>query len=197
MCNKRCIAKASDQKLQNKKFRPIADLHDMTTSVRTRASKFALECRAFSVLKEPGYQLAHGLLSCKSSHINSKLPFVSMEVRSLKPKLVYTLRPQIIVLRPRHESLTQTLIHHKHHLSRYLCAQERRLLVAHFLPFAKVLRHLRHLYTCGALAVARMRLLLLVEVLQLQLRVKVRLLSARRGKSRVRRCSGGEEEGVY
>lgn len=34
-------------------------------------------------------------------------------------------------------------------------------------------------------------------MLQLQLRVKVRLLGARRGESRIRRCCCGEEEGIH
>lgn len=54
MCNERCIAKALDQKLRNSRFRPIADWHDMTTSVRTRTSKFSVECRAFSGVRSQG-----------------------------------------------------------------------------------------------------------------------------------------------
>lgn len=38
----------------------------------------------------------------------------------LETALVYPRRPQLIVLRPRHETFTNPLIHHKYHLCRDL-----------------------------------------------------------------------------
>ena len=54
---------------------------------------------------------------------------------------MYPLRPQLVPLRPAHETLTQALIHHKHHLRRHLRAQKRRLLHSDVFPFGEIVGH--------------------------------------------------------
>jgi len=71
-----------------------------------------------------------------------------------KTKLMDPLWPHIVILRATHETLTQPLIHPKHHLRRDLRAQERRLLRPHVLPLREILRHPGDLDACGRLVVA-------------------------------------------
>lgn len=67
------------------------------------------------------------------------------------------LRPQLIILHPRHKPLTQPLIDHKNHLRRNLRAQKDRLVEPGVLPLRKVLRHFRQLDAGRGLAVTGMR----------------------------------------
>ncbi len=71
-----------------------------------------------------------------------------------KTKLMDPLWSHIVILRATHETLTQPLIHPKHHLRRDLRAQERRLLRPHVLPLREILRHPGDLDACGRLVVA-------------------------------------------
>ena len=89
---------------------------------------------------------------------------------------MYPLRTHLIILRPRHEPLTNPLINHKNNLGRHLRAQEPRLLHPKLLPLGEIIRHLEHLDTRRRLRMARMlmglRYLLLVVLLLLDLEVQ-------------------------
>ena len=112
---------------------------------------------------------------------------------------MYPRRTHLIILRPRHEPLTDPLIHHKHHLGRHLRAQKARFLRPELFPLGEILRHLLHPDVHWCLPVFRRlhdlcllrSLLLLVGLLHLELGVE-----GLAGWSEVRGCCG-EEEGVY
>ena len=89
-----------------------------------------------------------------------------------------TLRSQIIVLCPRHETLANPLIHHKHNLSRDLRSQKSCLLHPHFLPLGKVIWHFDQFDARGRLRMARVlvRLLHLLLVVLLELELLMQLL---------------------
>lgn len=53
------------------------------------------------------------------------------------------LRPHLIILRSRHKTLAQPLIHHKNHLGRHLRAQEPGLFHPDLLPLGEIIRHLK------------------------------------------------------
>lgn len=71
--------------------------------------------------------------------------------------LMNPLRPQLIILHPRHKALAQPLIDHKNNLRRNLRAQKHRLVEPRILPLWKILRHFRQLDAGRGLAVTGMR----------------------------------------
>ena len=96
-----------------------------------------------------------------------------------KAALVDALRTQLVILRPGHESLTDTLIDHKHDLSSDLRAQEARFLHPEFFPLGKIVRHFEQLDARGRLRVARVLVglleLLLMVLLELELLMQLLL----------------------
>lgn len=117
-----------------------------------------------------------------------------------KAALMYPLRSQFIIFRPRHKPFTQPLIHNKHHFGRDLRAKKSRLLRPRIFPLWKVLWHLRYLDTRGRLSmtgVKRLLLLLLMVMLKLELRMEMLLRLTRRCEpGGVGGGSSGEEQRI-
>lgn len=80
-----------------------------------------------------------------------------------------TLGSHFVILRPRHESFTQSLVDHENYLSGDLRPQKYRFLHPNIFPFWEVIRQLQELDACRCLCVTRvlMRLHLLLVILLL------------------------------
>ena len=119
----------------------------------------------------------------------------------LHAKLMNALGAHIVILRPRHESFTQALVHHKDHLGSHLRTQERRLLSPNVLPLREILGQSSKLDTRRGLSVTGMLmmgllLLLLLILLHLELCLQMLCLTWRSETVRIRSRRGSEKERV-